>query len=70
MKTIKIIYHFVAILVLIIIGIDTLQNMKLSLEDILFPIFSIIVAIICLFPFIMTVWEEYQDYKQNKNKNE
>lgn len=69
MKIIKTIYHFVAILVLIIIGIDTLQNMKLQLEDILFPIFAIIIAIIVLFPFIMIVWEEYNEYK-NKNKNE
>ena len=68
MKTIKIIYYFVAILVLIIIGIDTLQNMKISLEDILFPVFAMIIAIIVLFPFAMMIWEEYNEYKQNKNK--
>ena len=66
MKTIKIIYYFVAILVLIIIGIDTLQNMKISLEDILFPVFAMIIAIIVLFPFAMMIWEEYNEYKQNK----
>lgn len=71
MKILKIVYYFVAILVLIIIGIDILQNMNISLSDILFPIFAIIVAIICLFPFAMTVWEEYQEYRdKHKHKTE
>lgn len=64
MKTVKIIYYFIAILVLIIVGMDFLQNC--SYEELFIGAMAIAFLVVIFFPFGMIIWEEYNE--KNKNK--